>query len=239
METKTISYSQANGSILVRAGDERNEPHGSKAPVVKSIHGIDMTRESDKKCIINQNMLPDNFPTHLHQPEFWQSLGRAVATFGFLEEVLTKAIFAFTGTRPYQECDIEIAYKKWLPMLDKSLSDQLGGLIDTYGKAVREHPDFNVDNITTLLDDLRKASRVRNVLCHGSWRLPNDAGKSLPFFVNRQNEIFDTEIDCSYLDQVQEHAACLACAVIDTVTIMGFQFPGSNGPGVKIWDRGN
>lgn len=196
-----------------------------------------MTKKSDKKYIIDQSKLPDNFPTHLHLPEFWQSLGRAVATFGFLEEVLTKAIFVFSGTRPYEECDIEKAYMEWLPMLEKSLSDQLGGLIETYGKTVREHPDSNVDYISTLLDDLRKASRIRNVLCHGSWRPPNDAGESLPFFVNRQNEIFDTKVDCSFLGQVQEHTACLAFAVIDTVTIMGFQFPGSDDPGVNIWKR--
>lgn len=198
---------------------------------------INMTEQSDKRYYIEQNRLPKDFPTNLQPPEFWQSLGRTVGTFGFLEEVLAKAIFALTGTRPYKECDVEQAYREWLPILEKSLSDQLGGLINTHEKAIRNHPDSNKNNITTLLDDLRQASKVRNVLCHGSWRAPNNEGKSLPFFVNTKKEIFDTEVDGSFLNQVQEHAACLACAVIDTVTQMGFQFPGSNGLGVEIWKR--
>jgi hypothetical protein len=41
--------------------------------------------------------LPPSFPTQAHAPAFWEALGRAVATFGFLEETLGKAIFAFTS----------------------------------------------------------------------------------------------------------------------------------------------
>ena len=191
------------------------------------------------KCIINQGKLPDKFPTHLHQSDFWESLGRTIASFGFLEEVLSKAIFAFTATRPYEEHEVEKAYEEWLPKLERVLSDQLGGLINTYGKAIKEHPKADYDETKGLLDDLRKASKVRNVLCHGSWRPPNDAGESLPLFVNRQKEVFDTKVDCAFLDQVQRHATCLACEVINTVTLMGFQFPGSTGPGKVIWERVN
>jgi hypothetical protein len=42
----------------------------------------------DKKGFrIDQNGVPPQFPTHLHSSVFWEHLGRAVATFGFLEEV--------------------------------------------------------------------------------------------------------------------------------------------------------
>jgi hypothetical protein len=41
---------------------------------------------------------------------FWEALGRTIATFGFLEEVLGKAIFAFTATTQYQESDIDAAH---------------------------------------------------------------------------------------------------------------------------------
>jgi len=50
------------------------------------------------------------FPTHHQSAEFWESLGRAVATFSFLEEVLGKAIFALTATRKYSEDEIEKAF---------------------------------------------------------------------------------------------------------------------------------
>lgn len=189
--------------------------------------------------LVDEDALPSNFPTHVHESHFWECLGRTVATFGFLEEVLAKSIFAFTATRKYSESEIEEVYSKWIPTLEKSLSDQLGGLIDTYGKAVRNHPEATIENLDDLLFDLRAVSKMRNVLCHGSWRTPDENGASVPFFVTRQQEVFETPIDVHFLNQVLKHAAELICAVINTVTHMGWQFPSTNGPGKVIWGKGS
>jgi hypothetical protein len=187
--------------------------------------------------VINRAGLPAHYPTHVHAPAFWEALGRAVATFGFLEEVLLKAIFAITATTPYEEDKIESAYKTWVPTLTRSLSDPLGNLTDTYGKAVRSHANSNIENFDTLLDDLRKACKIRNAICHGSWGIPDSVGLSVPFYVNRQGEIFDTPIDIAFLTQLREATTDLACTVIDTVTHMGWQFPSSNGPGQVVWQK--
>jgi hypothetical protein len=196
-----------------------------------------MPNEMRNRSVVDQSALPENYPTHRHEADFWECLGRTVATFGFLEETLTKAIFAFTATTNYSEEQIEEAYAKWLPTLERSLSDQLGGLINTYGKAVRDNPDATIENLEDLLTDLREASKVRNVLCHGSWRVPDHKGASIPFFVNRQKERFETPIDITFLIQVQKHIVELVCAVVNSVTHMGWQFPGSNGPGEVIWHK--
>ena len=59
-----------------------------------------MTEDSEiKRFYTDCAQLPANYPTHRHGAEFWDALGRAVATFGFLEWVLGRAIFALTGTR--------------------------------------------------------------------------------------------------------------------------------------------
>jgi uncharacterized protein YutE (UPF0331/DUF86 family) len=174
------------------------------------------------------------FPTHRHVAEFWEHLGRVVATFGFLEEMLGKGIFAFSATKQYPESEIEAAFERWLPTLQSALIDPLGSLIESFGRAVRDNQDATIENLDDLLDDLRKASRVRNVLCHGSWGVPDAAGRSVPLFVNRHKEVFETPIDVPFLQQTQRHAAELACAVINTVTHMGWQFPGSSGPGDPI-----
>lgn len=163
-------------------------------------------------------------------------MGRPVATFGFLKEVLGKAIFSFTATRSYNETDIQQAYAEWLSKLERALIDPLGNLIDAYGKAARDHRDATIDNLDDLLADLRKASKTRNILCHGSWRLPDTSGVSIPFFVNRQKEIVDSTMDPQFVNQVQRHTANLACAVINTVTQMGWQFPGVAGLGKTIWE---
>lgn len=196
-----------------------------------------MTIKKPIRSVVDKSALPENYPTHRCEAYFWESLGRTVATFGFLENVLTKAIFAFTATTKYNEEEIEKAYAQWLPKLESSLSDQLGGLICTYGKAVRDNSDATVENLEDLLIDLREASKIRNVLCHGSWRVPDKDGASIPFFVNRQKECFETPIDVSFLRQVQKHTVELVCAVINSVTHMGWQFPGSGGPGQIIWSK--
>lgn len=191
-----------------------------------------------KRHILDLETLPKMFPTHKHEPMFWESLGRAVATFGFLEEILGKAIFAFTATQPYSEEEFQNAYNNWLPKLQNALSDQLWNLIESYGKAVREHPDATIENLDELLDELKKAAKIRNVICHGSWQSPNDEGASVPFFVNRQLERFETAIDIPFLLQLQESVSELICTVINTVTHMGWQFPGSQGSGTVIWEAG-
>ncbi len=190
-----------------------------------------------KRNVVNFDAVPEKYPTHVHQPGFWESLGRLVATFGFLEEILSKAIFSFTATKPYSESEIQEAYDKWLPKLQHALTDQLWNLIESYCKAVREHPNAKIENLSDLESDLKEVARLRNVVCHGSWRSPNREAASIPFFVNRQYERFETPIDVAYLDKVQRDTSKLICTVVNTVTHMGWQFPGSNGPGKVIWQK--
>ena len=192
-----------------------------------------------KRSVIDVDQLPHSFPTPVHAPAFWEALGRVVATFGFLEEILAKAIFAFTGMRKIPEDESTAAYEKWGVTLEHALSDPLGNLVDTYGKAVRNHGGATIENLDVLIDRLREAARLRNVLCHGSWNGKPDAeGRSIPFFVtglgNKQTK-FDTPIDVAYLQRMQRSVAELACGVINMVTDMGWQFPGSNGPGISLW----
>jgi hypothetical protein len=184
--------------------------------------------------VVDHKELPENFPTHSHDGEFWEKLDRVIATFGFLEDTLAKAIFAFTATTEYETEDIDKAFSEWIPKLERSLSDPLGGLIDTYGKAVRSHSNGTIDNFDLLIEDIKKASKLRNVLCHGSWGSPDSNGASIPFFINKQKEKFETPININFLIQVQKHTCDLICSVINTVTHMGWQFPGSNGPGKVI-----
>ncbi len=185
---------------------------------------------------VNLSDLPPDFPLLVQDPFFWECLGRTVATFGHLEYVLKGAIFSFTlTTKPNSREALEKAYSEWIPKLKKSLSDPLGGLINTYDEAVSENPEATLENLDDLLERLRKVSKIRNVLCHAAWRKPDQNGASVPFLINRQNEVFETPIDVSFLKTVQRCAAELICDVIDSVTRMGWQFPGTNGPGDVIF----
>ena len=77
------------------------------------------------RVIVDAGRLPPRWPTHAHLPEFWEELGRTVATFGFFEEVLAKAVFAYTGTRRYAPEDIEKVYVEWASKVEHVFSDTL------------------------------------------------------------------------------------------------------------------
>jgi hypothetical protein len=187
-----------------------------------------------RSVIVDLAKLPPHFPTHRHRAEFWEAFGRTVATFGFLEEVLVKAILVFGGTQHVPDDKVDEEIENLLKTLEKALSATLGGLIDAYDKVARAHNNAALPGFDKLLEDLRQVCPVRNALCHGSWRDPDDQGRSIPFFVDRKNRIFQDPIDVGYLQMVQRHAAELACDVVSTVTQMGRQFPGSGGPGIPI-----
>ncbi len=196
-----------------------------------------MAQETPTKgAYVNLDSLLPQFPTHCHNPSFWESLGRTVATYGFLEELLRKAIFSFTATRPYDTSEIDTAFEKWLPKLERALTDPLSRLINEYKKAVLDHPHATSEGFDSLIINLRNASTFRNVLCHESWNeLPDTNGASVPFFINNKRAIFNTPIDCQFLDKLQREVAILSCEVVNTVTHMGWQFPGSSGPGKSIF----
>ncbi|WP_116894942.1 hypothetical protein [Pseudomonas savastanoi] len=183
---------------------------------------------------VDQGQLPTDYPTHRHSGEFWEQLGRTVATYGFLEQVLGRAIFALTATRRYAQDELEQAYSNWLGQLERALSDSLGDLITAYGNALRNYHERPVSNPEQLVEDLRQAGHLRNVLCHGAWQVPDANGKSLPLFVDRKQRIFATSIDVAYLQQVRAQVSGLVCAVINSISSIGLQFPGSVGPGESI-----
>lgn len=187
--------------------------------------------------ILDMRMAPANFPTHKHAGLFWEQLGRCVATFGFLEEVLGKAIFSFTGTTEVPADEWEAAYAAWLPQLRRALSDQLGRLIDSYASAVRKHQADAPADFDDVILELREVALLRNVICHGSWRPPDAAGCSLPLFTNTKGELWNEPMNVARLASLQIQTAELAAYVISTVTTHGWQFPGMGGPGRPIWTR--
>lgn len=196
-----------------------------------------MTDEPDRKPHgVNLSKLPEGFPTHLHDPRFWEALGRVVATFGFLEQTLGKAIFAITATTEYSDEAVADAVEKWGGTLEAALTDALGAKINGYERAVKANDKIVLGNVEALIEDLRTASRVRNALCHGSWGLPDTNGASVPFFVDRKLRRFGDKVDISYLNRVRRHTIELTIAVINSVTGMGWQFPGSDGPGDPVWE---
>lgn len=185
-------------------------------------------------AVIDRKLLSLLWPTDRFSAEFWEQLGRTIATFGLLEEVLGKAIFAFTATTEFNEKDAVNYLAKWEKQLTQALTDTLWPLAEVYGKAVRDHQEANFEGIDELVEDIKKASKVRNALCHGSWHAPDASGATDLYYFDKNDGKFGTRIDVKWLRQVQADAVHLICSVIDSVTVMGWEFPGGAGPGEPI-----
>jgi hypothetical protein len=179
--------------------------------------------------------LPDLYPTHRHPAAFWEQLGRVVASFVYLERILGQAIFALTATRPYPADEVDKAYENWQSKLEHALTDALGKLVENFAHAVKVHPNVEVEHLDELLLELRKVKKYRNVFCHGAWMHPLDEeGKCTPLFVSPDKLIFEMQIDIEFMKQIQRGVIKLSCRVMNTVTMMGFRFPGCWGPGKEI-----
>jgi hypothetical protein len=219
---------QLTGTLL--SDSRRNDTHGAA--------GHSMADTDERSGFLHTtDGLPEQFPTHQHDPAFWEALGRTVATFGLLELGLGKAIFALSGTKLVTETDVKAAIGKWKTKLEKAATDTLGARIKSYEAELRSHPEAAVEGLDDLISDLNDVARLRNALCHGSWLPPDGDGKSKLQFVDRKLETFPTPIDIAFLDELRRKVVFLTVAVMNTVTHMGYQFPGADGPGVPIWPK--
>lgn len=193
---------------------------------------------------VHRNAIPLNFPTHLNPPEFWEELGRTIASFGFLEDMLVKAYFAITATTPHEfrtEEDAEAAVEEWRDQLLYAMADTLVGLAQRYAAAVRRNELARFPDIDALETSITNAAVLRNALCHGFWGPPDAFGKSdLSYFrmLGKRVDNFEkleTRIDVAWLRQLRAETVELAYDVIDSVTVMGLQFPGGAGLGDPVW----
>lgn len=191
-----------------------------------------MTQQDNKHTPkwVDIDNLPPNWPTHFIDGNFWEELGRVIATFGFLETTLAKAMFVLSSKREREEITDE-SYLRWIARTLKSLQEPLGYLINEYEKELQEEIELGTEiskqiDLPQLIKGLREGKKLRDVLCHSSWSPGETKSKAKPFFMNRNEEIFDTECDIAYLRQIRKATQEMICLCIDTVTLKGFEFPG-------------
>lgn len=205
-----------------------------QAPFDPSHVGLALDGASAVRRLVDQDALPATFPTHRQSDAFWAALGRAVATFGFLEWSLRRAIFALSGDRPAPEDEAELseALADWNERLTKVSTSTLGGLTKVFEEAARNHDRADSVYVAGLVQSIGEASDIRNAICHASWeRITDDSARPLYVAAKvggvREPSIFETPVDIEWLDQVRRHTAELSCAVMNTVTTLGLPFPGS------------
>lgn len=162
------------------------------------------------------------FPTQMQSAAFWEALGRAVGAFGFLEEILGKAIFTVASQKPIDTDRLD-ALNAWRKVLEKALTDTLNPLADEYLRVMKGHPAKLPGEVQDLVDSIKSAAVIRNALCHGSWQ-PTGPDVARPFYVTKKLEIFSTDVTLDFLNQTRIHVGELALEVVSQVRGEGIEF---------------
>ena len=62
----------------------------------------------------------------------------------------------------------------------------------------------------------------------------NEEGFTKPYYCNKQGDFWDDPVDAVYLKRVEKATTSLAIDVINSVTVMGWPFPGTGKAGETI-----
>ena len=148
---------------------------------------------------------PDRLPE-----EMAAALGHAVAAFGFLEEALKRAIFSLTRKGLGQDAQ-DHALHAWLRRMEEIADDTLGTLIDSFLAAARRSDGVDLGALPRTLTDLR---RMRNLLCHASWRPGARPGMWHPTFINTRGERHPDDMSADDLLHVRDRTLQAARQVV-------------------------
>ena len=190
--------------------------------------------------IVDRARLPEDWPTNRGSSAFWEQLGRTVATFSHLEDMMARAWFGLTATREFEDMEqAETAFPEWEKAVKETLTDSLYSLRKKLNKAFEDDDRVSnevADAYLARLDELRV---WRNALCHGAWQgFQEDGSVGLRHFTRRDKEPESLE-NCLSVETLFSIRAATVDATADLVDILsaaGVRFPGTALPGAPVTD---
>ena len=190
--------------------------------------------------VVDRARLPDDWPTNRGSRAFWEQLGRTVATFSYLEDMMARAWFGLTATRQFEDMEqAEAAFPQWEKALKESLTDSLRSLTDKLKRAFNDDervPDEVVGAFLARLDELRV---WRNALCHGTWQdFREDDTVGLRYFrrADAGPEGLEDRLSVESLCAIRTATVDLTADLVDILSAAGVRFPGTALPGAAVTD---
>ena len=197
-----------------------------------------MSKTSGGGGAVDTKRTDSHWPTHRCPAEFWEELGRTVATFGFLEDSLQRANLAVTATRKYGSVqEAEEAFMTWERELELSMDETLGALVRRFVTALKNDARYSPSEEDEIERKLQSVAWWRNALCHGAWTDydSNSGHATLRYWPKKKwREQLDRPITRGDLARVRRTTVEVTILIIDAVTMRGIQFPGSNFPGRSV-----
>ncbi len=141
-----------------------------------------MTSLDDLTCIKTRVMdvyekLGARVPTTpVHEPpvcqdRLWEEIGRTVATFGMLEDLLPRALYVITGHASVDETkNANQQVESWCAGLIKNMSDTLCGLAHSLEAAWTERDGLLHQENANLVQEIQILAGFRNRVCHATYQ---------------------------------------------------------------------
>ncbi|QFQ88160.1 hypothetical protein F8A10_11610 [Paracoccus kondratievae] len=159
--------------------------------------------------------------THYTLPsDFSAALGQCVASFGWLEEIIKRTIYALDRARLADDLTEE-ELQTWLSRMSNLADDSMGTLIEQLDAAMRRHPGLRDRNRIT--DHLGEIRLHRNLLCHASWRPTEERGRWHPAFVNTKGDVQRDPLSVDDLNRIRENTVEIGARVLRVMRATGVQ----------------
>lgn len=110
--------------------------------------------------------VPDGWPTHELPSDLCEEIGRTIATFGFLEYVIKRAILELSKpTKSINDSD----YKEWERSLELTATTAMAKLTGKLGEVLEPDSRLSQVRVTRIVEVIKEKADLHNALCHGTW----------------------------------------------------------------------
>ena len=190
--------------------------------------------------IIDRARLPEDWPTNRGSGAFWEQLGRTVATFSHLEDMMARAYLGLTATREFEDMErAEAAFPEWEKALKETLTDSLHSLTKKLNRAFKDDDRVSDEVAGAYLARLDELRVWRNALCHGAWQgFQDDGSVGLRHFRRGDEgpESLENRLSVETLSSIRAATVDLTADLVDILSAAGVRFPGTALPGAPVTD---
>ena len=204
--------------------------------------GIRQARERLRRYLpIKRNDFSIDWPVDQGPSNFWQELGRTVATFGYLEYILASTCYALltTGERAKALLDAgdDNALSEWFKRVTRTHVDSLHGLTREFDRVIHESSRIPHNVRENLVERLKELKPFRNALCHGAWLSIDDNGLAHLHHVFPYEGIwagFEPEFTIKDLSDIRGRTVDTIFQIAEVASIAGPDNTYAAGPGFTL-----
>ena len=187
---------------------------------------------------IDRARLPEHWPTNRAPGEFWETLGRTVATFSHLEDMMVRAWFGLTSTHGFEDMEqAGAAFPNWERDLKSSLTDSLHLLARKLERAFKDDDRIPDDFANAFLARLSEIRIWRNALLHGAWQeFREDGSVELRHFKrgNEGPERLENRLSVEVLSSIRGETVDLMIDLVEILNMADIHFPGTAWSGADV-----